>query len=174
MKRVIVLDTSAFVAGFDPFSISEEQYTVPLVREEVAGSRIARIRFKTAIESGRLKIQTPGKAFIDEVKASAEAVGDAFWLSETDVQVLALALQLKMQGCTPLVATDDYSIQNVAKHLGIEFASLITFGIRQPLKWVRYCPACHRKYPSDYKLSKCQICGTELKRKPLRKTSQKE
>ncbi|MEM2202238.1 MAG: hypothetical protein QXM37_05900 [Candidatus Bathyarchaeia archaeon] len=166
----MVLDTSAFVAGFDPFSISEEQYTVPMVREEVAGSHIAQIRFKTAIESGRLKIQMPGKVFIDKVRASAAAVGDAFWLSETDVQVLALALQLKMQGCTPLVATDDYSIQNVARHLGIEFASLATFGIRAVLKWVRYCPACHRKYPSEYKLRRCQVCGTELKRKPLRKT----
>ncbi|MBS7621129.1 ribonuclease VapC [Candidatus Bathyarchaeota archaeon] len=158
------------MAGFDPFSISEEQYTVPMVREEISGSRIAQIRFKTAIESGRLKVQTPGKVFIDEVKASAKTVGDAFWLSETDMQVLALALKLKMQGYTPLVATDDYSIQNVARHLGLEFASLATFGIRQPLKWIRYCPACRRKYPSDYKLSECQICGTELKRKPYKKS----
>jgi len=161
------------VAGFDPFSISEEQYTVPMVREEVAGSTIARIRFKTAIESGCLKIQVPGKAFIDKVKAAATAIGDAFWLSETDIQVLALALQLKMHGYMPLVATDDYSIQNVARHLGIEFAPLATFGIRSVLRWVRYCPACHRKYPSDYKSKRCQVCGTELKRKPLRKTLQK-
>lgn len=161
------------MAGFDPFLISEEQYTVPMVRDEVVGSHIARIRFKTAIESGRLKIQTPGEAFIDKVKAVSKAVGDAFWLSETDVQVLALALQLKTRGYTPLVATDDYSIQNVARYLGIEFTSLATFGIRTMLKWVRYCPACHRKYPSDYKSRKCQVCGTELKRKPLRRTLQK-
>jgi UPF0271 protein len=142
-----------------------------MVREEVSGSPIARIRFKTAIESGRLKIQVPEKIFIDKVREAAATVGDAFWLSETDLQVLALALQLKMQGRTPLVATDDYSIQNVARHLGIEFAPLATFGIRRMLKWIRYCPACHRKYPSDYKSKKCQVCGTELKRKPLRKPS---
>ncbi|MEM2947467.1 MAG: hypothetical protein QXN96_04410 [Candidatus Bathyarchaeia archaeon] len=165
-----MLDTSAFVAGFDPFSISEEQYTVPMVREEVAGSHIARIRFKTAIESGRLKIKAPEEVYVERVKAAAKAVGNAFWLSETDIQVLAFALQLKMQGFTPVVATDDYSIQNVARHLGIEFAPLATFGIRLKLKWVRYCPACHKKYPSDYRSRKCQVCGTELKRKPLRKT----
>jgi UPF0271 protein len=142
-----------------------------MVREEVSGSPIARIRFKTAIESGRLKIQMPEKIFTDKVREAAATVGDAFWLSETDLQVLALALQLKMQGRTPLVATDDYSIQNVARHLGIKFAPLATFGIRRMLKWVRYCPACHRKYPSDYKSKKCQVCGTELKRKPLRKPS---
>ncbi len=157
------------MAGFDPFSISEEQYTVPMVREEVAGSHIARIRFKTAIESGRLKIKAPEELYIERVKAAAKAVGNAFWLSETDIEVLAFALQLKMQGFTPIVATDDYSIQNVARHLDIEFAPLATFGIRLKLKWVRYCPACHKKYPSDYKSRRCQVCGTELKRKPLRK-----
>lgn len=128
-------------------------------------------RFKTAVESGKLKVQTPEKTFLERVKASANMVGDAFFLSETDLQVLALALQLKMKGYTPLLATDDYSIQNVARHLGIEFASLATLGIRFPLKWIRYCPACHRKYPADYKSRRCPICGTELKRKPLRKTS---
>lgn len=172
-RKVVVLDTSAFVAGFDPFSISEEQYTVPMVKEEFAGSPMAWTRLKTAIENGKVKIQTPQKEFLERVKSSANAVGNAFFLSETDLQVLALALQLKMRGAAPLIATDDYSIQNVAKHLGIEFASLATFGIRHPIKWVRYCPACHRKYPTDYKFERCAICGTELKRKPLRKPSQK-
>lgn len=166
----MVLDTSAFIAGFDPFSISEDQYTVPMVKEEFAGSPMAWTRLKTAIENGKLKMRTPDIIFIEKVKASASAVGDFFFLSETDLQVLALALQLKTQGYTPLIATDDYSIQNVAKHLGIEFASLATFGIRHPLKWVRYCPACRRKYPADYKSKICLVCGTELKRKPLRKT----
>jgi UPF0271 protein len=169
----VVLDTSAFIAGFDPFSISEEQYTVPTVREEFAGNSLAWARLTTAVESGKLKVKEPDTFFVEKVKASAGAVGDLFFLSEIDTQVLALALQLKARGYTPLIATDDYSIQNVARHLGIEYASLATFGIRQPLKWVRYCPACYRKYPANYKLKTCQVCGTELKRKPLRKTSRR-
>jgi len=169
----VVLDTSAFIAGFDPFSISEEPYTVPMVREEFAGNPLAWARLTTAVESGKLKVKEPDAFFVEKVKASANTVGDLFFLSETDIQVLALALQLKARGYLPLIATDDYSIQNVAKHLGIEYASLATFGIRQPIKWVRYCPACYRKYPSNYKLKTCRVCGTELKRKPLRKTSRR-
>jgi UPF0271 protein len=141
-----------------------------MVKDEVAGNSMAWIRFKTAIESGKLKVKTPEDLYLENAKASATIVGDAFFLSEADTQVLALALQLKMQGYSPLVATDDYSIQNVAKHMGIEFTSLATFGIRLPLKWIRYCPACHRKYPADYKSRRCEVCGTELKRKPIRKT----
>ena len=158
------------MAGFDPFSVNEEQYTVPMVKDEIAGNSMARFRFKIAIESGKLKVKAPDNTYLDQAKMSATIVGDAFFLSEADLQVLALALQLKMQGYSPIVATDDYSIQNVAKHMGVEFTSLTTFGIRLPLKWVRYCPACRRKYSADYKSRRCGVCGTELKRKPLRKT----
>jgi UPF0271 protein len=169
-KRVIVLDTSAFLAGFDPFSISEEQYTIPMVKEEIMGGSMLGFRFKTAIESGKLKVKAPDKTFLDTVKKSANIIGDAFFLSETDLQILALALELKAHGFSPVIATDDYSIQNVADQLNMEFVSLATFGIRFRLQWLRYCPACRRKYPADYKFSKCEVCGTELKRKPVRKS----
>jgi UPF0271 protein len=168
-RRVMVLDTSAFLAGFDPFSISEEQYTIPMVRDEIMGGSMVQVRFKTAVESGKLKVKTPEKTFLDEVKKSANIIGDTFFLSETDFQILALALELKTQGYSPLIATDDYSIQNVANQLSIEFAPLATFGIRFRLQWIRYCPACHRRYPADYKSRKCEICGTELRRKPIQK-----
>ena len=169
-KRVIVLDTSALLAGFDPFSISEEQYTIPMVKAEITGGSMLGVRFKTAIESGKLKVKAPDKTFLDAVKTSANIIGDTFFLSETDLQILALALELKAHGFSPLIATDDYSIQNVADQMNIEFVSLATFGIRFRLQWLRYCPACRRKYPADYKFSKCEVCGTELKRKPMRKS----
>lgn len=168
-KRIIVLDTSAFAAGFDPFSVSEMQYTVPLVREEVKKNAFAKVRLKTAIEQGRIVVKKPKKPFLDAAMDSATTIGDKNFLSETDIQILALALELKNEGYSPIIASDDYSIQNVANRMAIEFASLATFGIRFQLEWVRYCPACYRKYQSDYKLNKCAVCGTELKRKPLRK-----
>jgi UPF0271 protein len=168
-KKAIVLDTSAFLAGFDPFSISEEQYTVPMVREEIRENSMAWVRFKIATESRKLKVRVPKKFFLDRVKESAAFVGDAFFLSETDLQVLALALELKTNGYSPLIATDDYSIQNVANQIGMKFTSLATFGIRFRLHWVRYCPACHKKYPAEYKSNNCEVCGTELRRKSVKK-----
>lgn len=168
------MDTSAFIVGFDPFSISEEQYSVPLVKEEIRTSSMAWVRFKTAVESGKLKVRVPKKIFMDKVKASATLVGDTFFLSEADLQVLALALELKAQSYSPSIATDDYSMQNVADQMGIEFASLATFGIRFRLQWIRYCPACHRRYPANYKSGKCEVCDTKLKRKPSRKTLLKQ
>jgi len=130
---------------------------------------MVQVRFKTAIESGKLKVRTPKKIFANRVRASAMLVGDAFFLSEADLQVLALALELKARGYSPSIATDDYSIQNVANQMNIKFTSLATFGIRFRLQWIRYCPACHKRYRADYKHNRCEVCGTELKRKPLRK-----
>ncbi|MCL4429524.1 MAG: ribonuclease VapC [Chloroflexi bacterium] len=167
-KRVIVLDTSAFVAGFDPFGLGAEQVTVPKVEEEIRRNSMVKMRLETAIESGKLKVKAPTQEFSVKAKASANKVGDSFKLSETDKQLLALALELKASGYAPQIVTDDYSIQNVATQMGIEFLSLATFGIKRLLEWIRYCPACHKQYPADCKFKECQVCGTELKRKPKR------
>jgi UPF0271 protein len=167
-KRVIVLDTSALIAGLDPFSMSEEQYTVPVVRDEITEKSVLEFRFKMAEESGKIKVESPDEQFLEKARSAASEVGDAFFLSEADLQVLALALELRARGHSPLIATDDYSIQNVAKQVGMEFAPLATFGIRRRLLWLRYCPACHKRYPATYRSSKCEVCGTDLKRKPLR------
>lgn len=167
-KRIIVLDTSAFLAGFDPFSLSEEQVTVPKVEEEIRKKSMIRVRFETALESAKLKVKAPSEEFLNKVLTSANELGDSFKLSETDIQLLGLALELKSASCTPQIVTDDYSIQNVATQLGIEFLALATFGIKRLLTWVRYCPACHREYPANCTTKECQVCGTELKRKPRR------
>jgi UPF0271 protein len=167
-RKVVVLDTSAFLAGFDPFSLGEEQVTVPKVEQEIKRNSMIKTRFETAVESGRLKVKEPSEEFVTQTKAYASNVGDSFKLSQADMQLLALALQLKTQSYSPQLVTDDYSIQNVAKQMGIEFVALATFGIKRLLEWIRYCPACYHEYPADSPFKECQVCGTELKRKPRR------
>lgn len=165
-----MLDTSAFIAGFDPFSVSEDQVTVPKVEEEIRGNSMTWVRFRTAVENNRLKVKAPSEEYRNRAKTSASKVGDSFFLSETDLQILALALELRAEGCASQIVTDDYSIQNVATQIGIDFVSLATLGIRRLLEWIRYCPACYREYPADHNSTKCAVCGTALKRKP-RKTA---
>ena len=132
------------------------------------------VRFNAAVENRKLMVRTPKISLLKKVREASKKVGDVRYLSDTDMQVLALALELKNTGLDPLIVTDDYSIQNVANEIGVNFASLMTYGIRFRFDWILYCPACHRKYPSDYKLKFCEVCGTELKRKPLRKTPVKK
>ncbi len=169
-RRVIVLDTSAFIAGFDPLAVPEKQYTVPEVKKELIAGSMPWMRFNAAIENRKLNIRNPKSSVLQEILEASRKVGDMRYLSEADLQVLALALELKGRGLSPLIITDDYSIQNVANKIDVEFTSLLTFGIKFRFKWILYCPACFRKYPSDYKFKSCEVCGTALKRKPKKKT----
>lgn len=167
---MIVLDTSALLAGFDPFSLGLEQVTVPKVEDEIIIDSMPNMRFKTAVESGKIKVVAPSEEFLNQVQASSSKVGDSYLLSETDKHLLALALEYKAKGYSPQLVTDDYSIQNVAKQLGIDFLALATFGIKRLLNWIRYCPACHKEYPINSTFKECQVCGTPLKRKPRKMT----
>jgi endoribonuclease Nob1 len=167
-----VLDTSAFLAGFDPFLLSGEQVTIPKVNEEIRTNSMIWVRFNTAVESGKIQIKAPTEEYSNKVKASSSKMGDSHLLSETDSQLLALALEYKEKGYLPKIVTDDYSIQNVATEMGIQFLALATFGIKRLLEWIRYCPACHKQYSANSKCSACLICGTELKRKPKRTSQQ--
>ena len=141
-----------------------------MVRKELASKSMPWVRFKAAMENRKLMVRKPKISFLRKVKEASESVGDVRYLSEADMQILALALELKSAGLDPLIVTDDYSIQNVANQIGVNFTSLMTYGIRFRFDWVLYCPACRQKYPSDYKFKSCEVCGTELKRKPLKKT----
>ena len=124
------------------------------------------LRLELAIESKKITVRTPLKEFKIKTTDIAKMLGDSHLLSEADLELLALALELKKTGFNPKVVTDDYSIQNVAKQMKIDFIPVTTIGIKRVLKWSRYCPACYKKYNSKYKLNKCSICGNILKRKP--------
>ena len=128
------------------------------------------MRFEAASERGRLKLLKPETRFLKEAERASREVGDLVFLSDADLEILGLALQLKSQGYKPFIVTDDYSIQNVAEKVNVDFTPLATFGIKFQLKWLRYCPACRKKYPPEYRFEVCEVCGTTLKRKPLRKT----
>ncbi len=140
--------------------------TVPQVEEEIRQNSMTYLRFKTAVDSGKVIVKCPSEKSLEKIEKCATDVGDMFYLSDTDKNLLALAVDVITSGCSPQIVTDDYSIQNVGKRLGIEFVSLATFGIRRVLEWMRYCPACHREYAANSASIECLVCGTALKRKP--------
>ncbi len=147
-EKAIVLDTSAFIAGYDPLAVPNEQYTVPEVKNELTVGSMPWIRFNAAIENGKVMILSPKESVFQQVLDASKKVGDMRYLSDADLQVLALALELKEKGLNPLVVTDDYSIQNVANKIEVEFSSLMTFGIKFRFKWILYLPCLLPQIPS--------------------------
>jgi len=167
--RVLVLDTSAFIVGFDPLSSRFPLYVVPDVVDELTLSSISETRLETAIEQQRLTVQSPTNKSCKAVALESKSIGEKYVLSQTDTKIIALALDMRDQGSDPVIVSDDYAIQNVSERLGLSYAPLGTLGISYEFNWVLYCPACFRKYPHDYSTKVCSVCGTQLKRKVLRK-----
>jgi UPF0271 protein len=165
--KVLILDTSAFLAGYSVRKSNESIFTVPSVREEIKEGTINRLRFENAITSGTLKVIEPENIFRDQVQKVLINIGDDKILSETDIQIISLGLQLKTNGLTPTIISDDYAIQNAADKLGFDFQGLMTPGIKRRYKWITYCPGCKKSFKDSPINRICSVCGTKLKRRPL-------
>lgn len=169
MRLTVLLDTSAFIMGYEASDVDEEHYTVPAVREELRRGDLPKLRLDTARRTGRLKVLSPEDRYVAEVEAAAAELGETGVLSTTDRELLALGLQLRAEGKNPIVVSDDYSVQNVADRLGLRYRSLATPGIKRRFDWIIYCPGCRRSFSRPQPGGVCPICGTELRRKPIRK-----
>jgi UPF0271 protein len=168
-KKVLVLDTSAFVMGLNPSALNLPSYSVTSVLDELTPDTLPHTRFATSRDSGQLTVKKPTSSSMKTVEETSSRIGDAVVLSRADSEVLALALELKKNGLSPAIVSDDYAIQNVSETLGMEHASLATFGIAQKFDWTYYCPACLRRYTTEDAGQTCRVCGTPLKRKVIRK-----
>lgn len=155
--------------GYDPLSVSGEQFTTSSVVSELHPGTNPYTRLELARETGKIKVHTPSTSALREIEEASRSVGDLTALSRADKDVLATALDLSRSGFSPKLVSDDYAVQNVADVLGLNYVSLTTFGIRYRFRWVLYCPACKRRYTPDAEITVCSICGTRLKRKVLRK-----
>jgi len=167
--RVLVLDTSALVMGLNPSALDIPTYTTPSVMGELITDSLQYTRVHASQDSGRLIVKEPSDSSLGTVQEASSKVGDVGILSSADREVLALALELREGGLSPVIVSDDYAIQNVSETLGIEYASLANFGIARKFDWIYYCPACFRKYAVEDADRVCRVCGTRLKRKVVRK-----
>lgn len=160
-RRTLVLDTSAVIAGFVPGLADAKQITVPEVLEE-ARDLCSRLELETAVLAGKVKVGEPSPDSLAKVRAKAKQTGDV--VSQTDIRLLALALDLKSDNAE--LVTDDYAIQNIASSLGIPYSRVAMPGIKEVLRWEAVCPGCGRRYPPS--ATKCPACGSELVRRARR------
>ena len=148
----LVLDTSSFIQGFDSSDAGTKLFTTYYVMDEVKDD-MAKIRLEYWVRTGKIKITNPEEEILQKVLTASRALGEIQALSETDHSVIA-------------VISDDYSVQNLSDQLGIKHRGLITRGIKKRFQWVTYCPGCYKYFDGPQKEPDCPICGTELKRKP--------
>lgn len=153
-----VLDSSALLTGRQ---FPGDLLTVPEVLREVRRHGLTP-PLEAFLET-RVRIASPGAESLRRVMATAERTGDAHRLSSTDVRLLALALDV---GAT--VVTDDYSIQNVARDLGVPYETVLEPGIKEEWTWSYRCRGCGKVWPEWH--DECPTCGSALKTSRARVT----
>lgn len=148
-----VLDATVIRSGMQ-ISGQDEWYTTQSVMNELRKGRPA--KDAGLLSDIYLKVLIPAKENMVRVKAQAKQTGDIDRLSDTDLDVLALALELGA-----IIVSDDYSVQNVARSMSINFISGVQPGIKEVYTWTLRCKGCGRFY--EKKIDNCPVCGSALK-----------
>lgn len=148
-----VLDTSAILSGKD-LPADCELFSSPKILEEIKHGRMKR-QLDFLLESG-LKVFSPSEKTLAEVALAAERTGDAARVSDADLEILALAMELGA-----VLLTDDYSIQNLASELDVKYKGIAQKGITKTLKWRIRCTGCGRYWEKMHE--SCPVCGSQLK-----------
>jgi len=146
-----VLDSSFFFADY---SAEGELYTTSSVIDEIRDVA-SRCRLERRLAEG-LEVRIAQPHLRESVLSGASRTGDASRLSPTDIDVLAVALELGAS-----VYTDDFSLENVAHTLAVPVISLRE-RMAQPIRWKFRCSGCGRYARIE---GECPICGAAVKRK---------
>ncbi len=157
MKDTIyVIDTSGFIVGIkvSPTSI----VTVPGVVDEII-DKSTKLRFDLLHDAG-LIVDIPDGEYKDTVRSASISTGDDSVLSNTDIDILAKALELSKRSDVILI-TDDYAVQNVAAILDIKYQAAATSGIKKKIRWELRCTGCGSVARSG---TECPICASKIKR----------
>lgn len=147
---MLVLDSSAF---FSMDNLPDEDHVCPpgVIRElENHGDP------RLALWGDMVRVSDCTEASLKAVEEAARKSGDLGRLSPVDMTVLALALD--MNGT---IWSDDYSIQNVARIMGIGFKPVGMKGIQKVVKWNYRCLGCGKWYKE--RMPECPICGAGMK-----------
>ena len=155
-----VLDTSVLYYGKDLPDGFECVITPGVVRElekEGMGDRLE------LLMATRIRVSSPSASSLKKVREESEKTGDSRRLSEADKELLALALDLGYE-----LLTDDYSIQNLARVLGVPARGMDQKGIAEVFEWQARCKGCGKVFSTDVRT--CDICGSETRTRRKRKT----
>ncbi len=157
-----VIDAAIFIQG-----VEVEGVTTPKVVEEVRDPE-SRSFIEGLISAGKVRVLVPSTESVEAVKKAARRTGELDELSEADVEVLALAYELKAT-----LLTDDYNLQNIARTIGIKFKTLKR-GIKRVIRWNYVCVGCGRHFPEMPPKGACPDCGSPVRLIPRKKRKSKK
>lgn len=152
--RTVVLDTSALLAG-RPLGPGEDTVVPAAVMGELKPGGRDRRHLDLLLAAGA-RVVDADPAARARVRDAAKAGGEGGRLSAADVDVLAVALALGAE-----LLTDDYTVQNLARRLGVATRSVQTRGITEEYRFVPRCTGCRRML--DAPADECPVCGSPVR-----------
>ncbi len=163
--KAYILDASGIIGGY--ISSKYLNITTNSVISEIKDLK-SQMLVESALKDGSIVIKEPDSDSLIQLQGAIEKSGDVLRLSEVDKELVALAIALR-KNFNLLVVTDDYSMQNILKILQIPYRSVLTEGISEIYCWIKICRGCRKKYPPEYKWDECEICGSAVYRKRIKK-----
>ncbi len=155
-----ILDTSALIGGLRPCSLPGKVYTTDNVISEVKDTRSTAI-LEAWLGCGLTVLSTTSE-MINIAKRMAAESGEMLRLSDTDIELLAIALSLRDE-CKVVVVTDDQTLQNICQKIGIGWMGIRRPGISKVSCWILECEGCGRRYSPNLKDKACPVCGHKLR-----------
>lgn len=163
--KVLVIDAAAIFTKY-VLQLTLPLYTTPQIVSEIRDKEGQEV-LETIRITGRFTVRKSSEKNIRKIISLSKEIGEFSSLSEADISILALALDLIDEGKSPVIITDDYTVQNVAKSLGLSFQPIRTRGITEVRKYTIQCPACgYITY--DKTMKYCPKCGHKLTKKPIK------
>ncbi|HEX2021425.1 MAG TPA: nucleic acid-binding protein [Candidatus Thermoplasmatota archaeon] len=154
MARPLVLDTSALMAG-RPWGPGEATLVPEAVLAELRPGGRDRRHLDNLLAAGARLVGAaePARA---RVRDAAKVGGETARLSAVDVEVLAVALEHDAE-----VVTDDHTLANVARRLGLSTRPVLTQGVTEEYRFVPRCTGCRRVL--DAPAEECPVCGSPVR-----------
>ncbi len=160
MPGPAVLDTSALINW--PIDALEEGFVVENQRLEV--SRVSPERM-LSIDAVQMSWSSPSRESLEEATRIARKTGDLDGLSETDLHLFALSIELNGH-----MHTDDYRLQNLCSSVGLRWSPVESKGISEVWEWEIKCLGCgvvvvgsENTRPARDEVGDCIECGSELR-----------
>ena len=160
MSMPKILDTSALINW--PIDSLDGGFVVNGQRSEI--ERVAPERM-LSIETARMNWVSPSPESVQESTVIARKTGDIDGLSETDLHLFALAIELGGH-----MHTDDYRLQNLCNSVGVEWSPVVSEGISEVWNWEIRCMGCGalasgtgNTRPASEEIGSCAECGSGLR-----------
>lgn len=166
-QKTFVLDASAIFNGIFAQKLLGNKLVTECVIYEIQGMLRGEVFLEQISQRNDIIQTNPTQNATQEIMKIASETGDISELSPCDIEIIALAYELKQSGAETILITDDYDIQNLADHLGLKFRGIYWKGITHIHDYYWLCIGCGAK--SQEKRTHCIECGSEVRRKTIRK-----